>query len=105
MTNDIQPLGATPGRGWFWIKEHAQFGQSALRLISIDDAGEIATTVVMTDYDEAARTKGEALAAHLTDGIAEADRDLEQRRKDAPEPKPKPDVPDEATRRFMGMGA
>jgi hypothetical protein len=59
---------------------------------------------IQRKWEPAAPTRAEAVEAHLAGAIAEADRDLERRRRDAPEPKKTLPPMDPATRRFLGDG-
>lgn len=99
--NDIRPLGAGDGRAFYWIKDAGQYG-APIRLVSIDEHGEVTYTPIRAGWDDAAMTKAEAVEAHLSGGIAEADRELERRRREMPDPKPMPPPPpDPATERFF----
>lgn len=100
-TDDIQPLGASAGRGFYWVRESGSFG-GYLRLIAISDTGEITPTAICkSPYDHRAPTQREALAAHLAGGMAQADSALEQRRRNLPEPEPEPEPLDRPTKRFL----
>jgi hypothetical protein len=76
----------------------------SLRLVVIDEYGEIHQTPMRAEWDDAAPIRAEAVQAHLAGAMAEADRDLERRRREAPEPKPKPPPMDPATARFLEGG-
>ena len=105
MSNsDIRPLGASEGKARYWIKMHAGFtgARGSLRLVLIDEAGNVEFTPLGKPWDDAAPTKDEAIQAHLRGAVAEADRDLERRRREAPPPsEPKPPPLDLPTRRFL----
>jgi len=105
MSNsDIRPLGASEGKAKYWIKMPAGFtgAQGSLRLVLIDEAGNVEFTPLGKPWDPAAPTKDEAIQAHLRGAVAEADRDLERRRREAPAPPPQPPPrPDYPTRKFV----
>lgn len=102
MTKDIRPLGATDGKASYWVKESGWLNGSAghLRLVVIDEAGHVEATPTCADWDDAAMTRAEAIEAHLAGAIKQADRQLERRRREAPEPTPKPEPMSPATQRF-----
>jgi hypothetical protein len=94
----------TDGKARYWVKDPSYMRDSVgvLRLVVIDEFGEIHSTPMRARWDPAAPSRAEALEAHLAGAVAEADRDLERRRREAPEPEPKPPPLDPATRRFLG---
>jgi hypothetical protein len=97
--SDIRPLGAGGEKSFYWVKTSDSAGP--LALISIDEYGEVTSLPIRAEFDPAAPTRAEAVEAHLASAIAEADRELERRRRDAPEPEAKPPPVDPATRRFL----
>jgi hypothetical protein len=98
---DIRPLGAGDGTAFYWIKMSNHPGSGQLTLVAIDEFGEVTTTPIRGQWDEAAMTKAEAVEFHLAGAVAEADRALERRRRDRPELEPTPPPMDPATRRFF----
>ncbi|MEK6272972.1 MAG: hypothetical protein AABM42_10055 [Actinomycetota bacterium] len=104
MPKDIRPLGAADGKACYWVKDLPPGLRGAvgcLRLVLIDEQGEIHSTPMRARWDPAAMTRAEAVEAHLAGAVTEADRELERRRREAPEPEPKPAPMDPATRRFL----
>ena len=103
--SDIKPRGSVDGKGRYWIKHGSGIpgAQGSLRLVLIDDAGNVELTPVGLPWDDAAMTKDEAIQHHLRGAVAEADQVLERRRRDAPPapPEPKPPPVDAPTRRFL----
>ena len=100
-SSDIRPLGAGDGTGFYWIRTGDGLGAGYLSLVAIDEVGTVTSLPIRGEFDAAAPTRAEAVEAHLANAIAEADRDLERRRRDAPEPAAKPPPVDPATRRFL----
>ncbi|HLM26750.1 MAG TPA: hypothetical protein VK304_07275 [Thermoleophilaceae bacterium] len=104
--SDIRPLGAGDGIGRYWIKQSPGLpgAVGSLRLVLVDEAGKTEYTPLAAPWDDAAMTKDEAVQAHLRGAVAEADRDLERRRREAPALPEKPSPPDRATQRFLDDG-
>ena len=105
MSSDIRPLGTADGVGKYWIKVPSGLPGSAgsLRLVLIDEHGQVESTPLGMAWDDAAMTRDEAIEYHLRGAVAEADRILERRRREAPKPPPEPKPPplDPPTRRFL----
>ena len=107
MSSDIRPLGASEGKGRYWIKVSAGFpgltgAQGTLRLAVIDETGNVEMTPLGKPWDDAAMTKDQAVQHHLKGAVAEADRTLDRRRREAPAPPPKPPPAlDRPTQRFL----
>ena len=100
--SDIRPLGAGDGTAFYWTKAANHPGLGYLVLVSIDEYGEVTTTPIRAQRDETAMTRAEAVEAHLGRAIADADRELERRRREAPEePKHEPAPVDPATAKFF----
>lgn len=97
---DIRPFGTGEGVAFYWIKMREQWGPGFLELVGIDETGTVTSTTGHRDYDEAARTREEAVLHHLSPAIKQADADLERRRAEQPEQPDKPAPMDPATRRF-----
>src|SRR5215204_2632597 len=99
-SSDIKPRGA--GEGKYWVKRPSGMGGvGTLRLVVIDEFGRVETTPLGMPWDDAAMTQDEAIQHHLRGAVAEADRILEQRRREAPERPPDSPPPDRPTRRFL----
>ena len=101
--SDIRPLGAAQGVGYYWIQELGQVG-ACLRLVAINELGEVTRTSLGGKWSEAALTEHEAITRHLGAGIAQADAELSKREADAPEPAEPPPAMDRPTRRFFKDG-
>ncbi len=104
MSSDIRPLGTGEGKGKYWIKvQPTMLSAGSLRLVLIDEHGQVEQTPLGAPWDDAAFTKDEAIQHHLRGAVAEADRILERRRREAPKPPPEPKPPpmDRPTRRFV----
>ena len=105
MSSDIRPLGTAEGTGKYWIKFPSGIpgGAGVLRLVLIDEHGQVEHTPLGAPWDDAAMTKDEAIQHHLRGAVAEADQILERRRREAPQqpPQPQPALPDLPTRRFL----
>ena len=104
MSGDIKPRGGGEGKGRYWIKQEASLPKAvgSLRLVVIDETGKVEYTPLAQPWDDRALTKAEAVQAHLRGAVAEADRDLERRRRDAPpSPEKRPPPPDRATQKFF----
>src|SRR3954454_19657185 len=101
---DIKRFGTSDGKARSWIKQPSPWGPGRLRLAVIDEFGNVETTPAEAEWDEAAMIREEAIRAHLAAGIAEADRQLDKRRREAPKQPPKPPRMDPATRRFFSDG-
>src|SRR5215204_468533 len=100
-SSDIKPRGA--GEGKYWVKRPpAMGGVGTLRLVVIDEFGRVESTPLGMPWDDAAMTEDEAIQHHLRGAVAEADRLLEQRRREAP-PQSVPALRalDRPTRRFL----
>jgi hypothetical protein len=76
MSSDIRPLGTADGVGKYWIKVPSGIPGSAgtLRLVLIDEHGQVEATPLGMAWDEAAMTRDEAVEYHLRGAVAEADR-------------------------------
>ena len=95
------------GKARYWVKVGGGLipgAAGSLRLAVIDEYGHVELTPAAQPWDDRARTKEEAIQHHLRGAIAEADRDLQQRRREAPEPEAKPEPISPATKRFMDDG-
>ncbi len=105
MSSDIRPLGTGEGKGKYWIKvPPTTLGAAGtLRLVLIDEHGQVEYTPLGMAWDDSAMTRDEAVEHHLRGAVAEADRILERRRREAPTPPPesKPPPLDRPTRRFL----
>ncbi|MCB0865496.1 MAG: hypothetical protein KDB58_07270 [Solirubrobacterales bacterium] len=101
MASDIRPFGTGEGVGFYWVKVGEQFGPGYCELIAIDEIGNVTTASARLDYEEVALTRGEAVIQHLAPAIREANKDLEKRRANAPEPEEKPERLDPATAAFL----
>jgi hypothetical protein len=104
LAKDIRPLGAGDGKGIYWIKEPPSLPGAigCLCLVVIDEYGDVQRTPIRAKWEDSAMTLAEAVQTHLSGAIAEADRTLERRRREAPEPaQEKPPPLDPATRRFL----
>lgn len=101
--SDIRPFGAGDGTAFYWVRTvSTAVSGGHLSLVAIDEFGEITSTPIRAEWDPAAMTREEAVRVHLSGAITEADRDLERRRREAPEPDPMPPQTDPATARFFG---
>lgn len=99
--SDIRPLGTGDGKAFYWVKTSSDPGVGDLSLVAIDEFGEVTGMPIQAEWDAAAATRAEAVERHLAGAIAEADRELERRRREAPKPPvEKPTPMDPATARF-----
>lgn len=104
MITDISPLNQGAGKATYWIKEAAGMPQAAgvLRLVAIDEAGDVTRLPIRAEWDDAAMTQAEAVEQHLAGAIKQADADLERRRREKPaEPEPREPAPDRPTQRWL----
>lgn len=100
---DIRPFGTADGKTSYWVKYPAGLPGSVgcLALVVVDELGRVHPTPMRAKWDDAAPTKAEVVQAHLAGSVADADRDLERRQREAPEPEEKPPPMDPATQRFF----
>jgi hypothetical protein len=63
LAKDIHPLGAGDGEGVCWIKEPPSLPGAigCLRLVVIDEYGDVQRTPIRGEWDEAAMTLPEAV--------------------------------------------
>ena len=107
MASDLRPLGGAGNLGWYWVKHPGAFigspmGQG-LRLVAIDEFGNVTRTRRRAEWDDAAPTEEEALLQHLSGAVAQADSNLKRfkRQHEHDPPKPPPPPADPATQRFL----
>jgi len=96
------------GVDFYWVRITNFVGPRAsgsnLRLVAIDEVGNVTPTTARGKDDPAAPTQEEAVLEHLAGAIAATDAKLDRRRAalpDKPEPEPTPPTPDRATEKFM----